>query len=71
MRYKTTTKGTKLPDRWQLPDEIRDDTGILFTSAFPGYDAYEFMLAPDPSDASRKRWRLNVSFKRYPAPVMR
>jgi acyl transferase domain-containing protein/NAD(P)-dependent dehydrogenase (short-subunit alcohol dehydrogenase family)/acyl carrier protein len=40
MRYKTTTKGTKLPDRWQLPDEIRDDTGILFTSAFPGYDSY-------------------------------
>ena len=41
MRYKTTTKGTKLPDRWMLPDEIRDDTGILFTSAFPGYDSYE------------------------------
>ena len=36
MRYKTTTKGTKLPDRWMLPDEMRDDTGILFTSAFPG-----------------------------------
>ncbi|MFO0592926.1 MAG: SDR family NAD(P)-dependent oxidoreductase [Polyangiaceae bacterium] len=38
--YKTTSKGTKLPDRWGLPDAMRDDTGILFASAFPGYDAF-------------------------------
>ena len=38
--YKTTTKGTKLPDRWRLPDNMRDDTGIIFGSAFPGYDAF-------------------------------
>ena len=48
---------------------MADLKGMALTT--PGYDAYEFMLAPDPSDASRKRWRLNVSFKRYPAPVMR
>ena len=35
MRYKTTTKGTQLPDRWGLPDAIRDDTGIIFASASP------------------------------------
>jgi acyl transferase domain-containing protein/acyl carrier protein len=40
MRYKTTSKGTLLPDRWGLPDELRDDTGVVFASAFPGYDAY-------------------------------
>jgi acyl transferase domain-containing protein/acyl carrier protein/NAD(P)-dependent dehydrogenase (short-subunit alcohol dehydrogenase family) len=40
MKYKTTTKGTKLPDRWMLPDEMRDDTGIIFASAFPGLDSY-------------------------------
>ena len=39
MRYKTTTKGTQLPDRWGLPDAMRDDTGVIFGSAFPGYDS--------------------------------
>jgi len=45
MRYKTTTRGTMLPDRWGLPDSMRDDTGILFTSAFPGYDSYEEIIS--------------------------
>ncbi len=40
MRYKTTTKGTQLPERWGLPDALRDDTGVIFGSAFPGYDAF-------------------------------
>src|SRR5581483_6969553 len=30
MRYKTTTKGTQLPDRWELPEAMRDDTGVIF-----------------------------------------
>ena len=38
LRYKTTTKGTQLPDRWSLPDELRDDTGVIFASAFPGLE---------------------------------
>ncbi|MFO0548310.1 MAG: beta-ketoacyl synthase N-terminal-like domain-containing protein [Polyangiaceae bacterium] len=38
--YRTTSKGTKLPDRWMLPAALRDDTGIIFASAFPGYDAF-------------------------------
>jgi acyl transferase domain-containing protein/acyl carrier protein/NAD(P)-dependent dehydrogenase (short-subunit alcohol dehydrogenase family) len=45
MRYKTTTKGTMLPDRWGLPEEMRDDTGVLFTSAFPGYDSFEEIIS--------------------------
>ncbi len=40
MRYKTTSKGTQLPDRWGLPDAMRDDTGIIFASAFPGIDSF-------------------------------
>ncbi|HTQ87140.1 MAG TPA: beta-ketoacyl synthase N-terminal-like domain-containing protein, partial [Candidatus Solibacter sp.] len=40
MRYKSTTKGTRLPDRWGLPDELRDSTGVIFASVFPGYDAF-------------------------------
>ena len=39
LRYKTTTKGTKLPERWMLPEALRDETGVIFGSAFPGYDA--------------------------------
>jgi 3-oxoacyl-(acyl-carrier-protein) synthase len=45
MRYKTTTKGTMLPDRWMLPEEMRDDTGVLFTSAFPGCDSFEEIIS--------------------------
>ncbi|MBK9714351.1 MAG: SDR family NAD(P)-dependent oxidoreductase [Kouleothrix sp.] len=36
--YKKTTKGTFLPERWMLPEALRDETGIIFGSAFPGYD---------------------------------
>jgi malonyl CoA-acyl carrier protein transacylase/3-oxoacyl-(acyl-carrier-protein) synthase/acyl carrier protein len=39
MHYKTTTRGTRLPDRWMLPDALRDDTGVIFASAFPGSDS--------------------------------
>ncbi len=40
MRYKTTTVGSRLPERWGLPDVLRDDTGVIFASAFPGYDSF-------------------------------
>ncbi|GAA1747969.1 hypothetical protein GCM10009810_05700 [Nostocoides vanveenii] len=40
MRYKTTTLGTQLPDKWLLPEALRDDTGVIFASAFPGYDRF-------------------------------
>ena len=40
LRYKTTSKGTQLPDRWGLPDVLRDDTGVIFASAFPGLDSF-------------------------------
>ncbi len=38
MHYKTTTTGTKLPERWMLPEAYRDTTGVIFASAFPGVD---------------------------------
>lgn len=53
MRYKTTTKGTQLPDRWGLPDALRDDTGVIFASAFPGYDSYADEMARYYTDRSR------------------
>ena len=40
MHYKNTSKGTRLPERWGLPDSLRDDTGVIFASVFPGYDSF-------------------------------
>ncbi|MFV9506726.1 MAG: beta-ketoacyl synthase N-terminal-like domain-containing protein, partial [Oscillochloridaceae bacterium umkhey_bin13] len=36
--YKKTSKGTFLPERWMLPEALRDETGVIFASAFPGLD---------------------------------
>ena len=55
MRYKTTSKGTQLPDRWGLPDALRDDTGVIFGSAFPGYDAYADEMARYYADHARRQ----------------
>ena len=54
MRYKTTSKGTQLPDRWGLPDAMRDDTGVIFASAFPGYDSFIQILSDYHTDRSRR-----------------
>ncbi|NOK88154.1 MAG: Malonyl CoA-acyl carrier protein transacylase [Chloroflexi bacterium AL-N15] len=36
--YRRTTTGKDLPERWLLPEALRDETGIIFASAFPGND---------------------------------
>ena len=54
MRYKTTTKGTQLPDRWGLPDALRDDTGVIFASVFPGYDSFADEMARYYADHARR-----------------
>ena len=38
MNYRTTSKGTLLPNRWMLPEGLQDETGVIFGSAFPGLD---------------------------------
>ena len=53
MRYKTTSIGTQLPDRWGLPDAMRDDTGVIFGSAFPGLDAFADEMARYYADHAR------------------
>ncbi|MGB5695761.1 MAG: SDR family NAD(P)-dependent oxidoreductase [Polyangiales bacterium] len=40
MHYKTTSKGTALPERWGLPERMQDETGVIFGSAFPGSDTF-------------------------------
>ena len=54
MRYKTTTKGTQLPERWALPDALRDDTGVIFASAFPGYDSFAEIISNYYADHARR-----------------
>jgi len=53
-RYRRTTKGTWLPERWGLPDALRDDTGVIFASAFPGYDAYTEEIERFHADRARR-----------------
>ena len=55
MRYRTTHKGTLLPDGWVLPEALRDDTGIVFASAFPGYDAFADEMQRYHQDRARRQ----------------
>ena len=54
MRYKTTSKGTQLPDRWGLPDALRDDTGVIFASCFPGFDSFADEMSRYYADHARR-----------------
>ena len=54
LRYKTTTKNTQLPDRWALPDTLRDDTGVIFASAFPGLDSFADEMSRYHADHARR-----------------
>jgi len=54
LRYKTTTKGTQLPDRWALPDALRDETGVIFASAFPGYNSFAEEMSRYYADHARR-----------------
>ncbi|MBW1871770.1 MAG: acyltransferase domain-containing protein [Deltaproteobacteria bacterium] len=38
MHHRNTTTGSKLPLGYHLPEQLADETGIIFASAFPGYD---------------------------------
>ncbi len=58
--YKKTTKGTYLPDRLLLPEALRDETGVIFCSAFPGLDKF--------ADAM-KRYYASESYKQQLASL--
>ncbi|HET6438816.1 MAG TPA: beta-ketoacyl synthase N-terminal-like domain-containing protein, partial [Anaeromyxobacter sp.] len=38
--WRRTSTGTLLPGRWELPESMRDETGVIFGSAFPGLDRF-------------------------------
>ncbi|HRY09228.1 MAG TPA: beta-ketoacyl synthase N-terminal-like domain-containing protein, partial [Candidatus Nanopelagicales bacterium] len=54
MRYRSTTLGTSLPDRWGLPESMRDDTGVIFASAFPGYGEFAADIEKYMTDRGRR-----------------
>ena len=54
MRYKTTTRGTQLQDRWGLPEALRDTTGVIFASAFPGCDSFADEMSRYYADHERR-----------------
>jgi acyl transferase domain-containing protein/NAD(P)-dependent dehydrogenase (short-subunit alcohol dehydrogenase family)/acyl carrier protein len=54
MRYKTTTRGTQLQDRWGLPAALRDTTGVIFASAFPGCDSFADEMSRYYADHERR-----------------
>jgi acyl transferase domain-containing protein/NAD(P)-dependent dehydrogenase (short-subunit alcohol dehydrogenase family)/phosphopantetheinyl transferase len=49
--YRTTASGKRVPQGWQLPKALRDGTGVIFGSAFPGYDMFARHLANGGRDA--------------------
>ncbi|HSM16689.1 MAG TPA: beta-ketoacyl synthase N-terminal-like domain-containing protein, partial [Gemmatimonadales bacterium] len=53
-RYKTATTGSMLPVGWSLPEEMRDDTAVIFGSAFPGIDALATAMDAYREDRSRR-----------------
>ncbi len=52
--YKLTSVGTQLPTRWGLPDAMRDDTGVVFASAFPGCDSFADEITRHQTDLGRR-----------------
>ncbi|HSW30966.1 MAG TPA: acyltransferase domain-containing protein, partial [Longimicrobiales bacterium] len=53
-RYKTTSTGSKLPAGWALPEEMRDDTAVVFGSAWPGLDWFIRIIEGYWEDKNRR-----------------
>ncbi|MBM4393961.1 MAG: beta-ketoacyl synthase, partial [Deltaproteobacteria bacterium] len=48
--YRQTTTGKAVATGWALPASLRDSTGIVFASAFPGYDQLVRKLGDNGGD---------------------
>jgi acyl transferase domain-containing protein/acyl carrier protein len=55
--YRTTGVGSQLPDRWGLPTQLRDDTGVIFASAFPGLEEMTDEVTRYQQDVARREQR--------------
>ena len=57
MRYRKTSTGSFLPAGWALPEAMRDNTGIVFASAFPSSETFAKDLK-DYYESEARRQRL-------------
>ncbi|MEC8192296.1 MAG: SDR family NAD(P)-dependent oxidoreductase [Myxococcota bacterium] len=48
--FHTTRSGKKVSTGWKLPEEMRRSTGVIFASAFPGYDEFAKHMRADGRD---------------------
>ncbi|MFW9823515.1 MAG: SDR family NAD(P)-dependent oxidoreductase, partial [Candidatus Thorarchaeota archaeon] len=56
---KKTTTGKILSGDWELPEGLQDDTGVIFASAFPGYDNF----AEEISNTNQKEFNRAFLFR--------
>jgi malonyl CoA-acyl carrier protein transacylase len=49
--YRETSNGKRVATGWALPESLRDGTGIIFASAFPGYNKLVDLLQNNGADA--------------------
>ncbi|MFX1455624.1 MAG: beta-ketoacyl synthase N-terminal-like domain-containing protein, partial [Promethearchaeota archaeon] len=54
-----TSTGKILSGDWELPEDLQDNTGIIFASAFPGYDNF----AEELSDTNKKEFNRAFLFR--------
>ncbi|NOZ85676.1 MAG: acyltransferase domain-containing protein, partial [Deltaproteobacteria bacterium] len=54
--YKKTKTGSMLPSAWKLPEALRDETGIIFASAFPGYSNFADILERYHTYKTKVKW---------------
>ncbi|MHA2269288.1 MAG: SDR family NAD(P)-dependent oxidoreductase, partial [Promethearchaeota archaeon] len=50
----TTSTGKILSGDWALPEDLQDETGIIFASAFPGYDNFADELSYNMANKSEE-----------------
>ena len=53
-KYKITSTGSRLPVGWSLPESLRDDTAVVFGSAFPGLDQFAHTMQAYYEDRARR-----------------
>ena len=58
--WRRTSTGKFLPDRWMLPESLRDETGVVFASAFPGFDRFADEMTRYFEDEARRRERASL-----------
>ena len=59
----TTTTGKILEGEWALPEELQEETGIVFASAFPGYDNLIKEISEYQESGEERSFSRNFLFK--------